>query len=213
MTQSQISKYLDIPFTTLNDWKKEDSNRNKLYQLLISLDENEINNKLNKKINHRFFHILNRNITNNYKFTTKDIQNAFNKKDYTDATIKEQSIYSKFFKELESSELDEFIKTFNVSKRNIKSIYISSPFRKLKGLAKIWDKRFRVKHIEMDIDNKKTNPSVLQHILNRKKLSHVWFFKTKKYARSSFTTLKREWFKESINSRWWNGTSFILLEA
>ena len=28
MTQAQISKYLNIPFTTLNDWKKEDSNGN-----------------------------------------------------------------------------------------------------------------------------------------------------------------------------------------
>ena len=69
MTQAQISKYLDIPFATLNDWKKEDSNRNKLYQLLISLEEKEVQNKLSKKTNHRFFHILNRNIDKTSKFT------------------------------------------------------------------------------------------------------------------------------------------------
>ena len=46
MTQIQISKYLDIPLTTLNDWKKENSNRNKLYQLLINLDKNEVESKL-----------------------------------------------------------------------------------------------------------------------------------------------------------------------
>ena len=56
------------------------------------------------------------------EFTTADIRKAFNKKDYHQATLKEQSIYSKFFKELEPNELDEFIKTFNVSKRNIKTM-------------------------------------------------------------------------------------------
>jgi len=173
MTQVQISKYLDIPFATLNDWKKEDSNRNRLYQLLINLDEKEVQNKLNKKTTHRFFHILNRNIDNSSKFTANDIRKAFNKKDYHKATIQEQTIYAKFFKELEIEELDEFIRTFNVSKRNIKNIYISSPFRNLAGVAKIWDKRFRLKHLESNNQNKKTLPIALQNILNKKELSHV----------------------------------------
>ena len=173
MTQTQISKYLDIPFATLNDWKKENSNRNKLYQLLINLDEEEVQNKLNKKTTHRFFHILNRNINNYSKFTSLDIKEAFDKKDYHDATLREQSIYSKFFKEIEVNELDEFIKTFNVSKRNIKSIYTSSPFRSLSGLAKTWDSRFRLKHVEVDTKNRKNVPLALQNILNKKNLIHV----------------------------------------
>lgn len=173
MTQTQISKYLDIPFTTLNDWKKEDSNRNKLYQLLINLDEKEVQSKLSKKTNHRFFHILNRNINNYSKFTIDDIVEAFDKKDYHEATLREQSIYSKFFKELEPNELDEFVITFNVSKRNIKSLYISSPFRTLIGVAKAWDRRFRLKHIDLNIEKKKPIPSTLQNILNRKNLTHV----------------------------------------
>ena len=37
MTQIEISKYLDIPFATLNDWKQKNSNRNKLYELLSNL--------------------------------------------------------------------------------------------------------------------------------------------------------------------------------
>lgn len=173
MTQTQISKYLEIPLTTLNDWKKEDSNRNKLYQLLINLDEKEVENITNKKVTHRFFHILNRNINNNSRFTFSDIKKAFNKKDYHKATITEQSIYSKFFKELEANELDEFEKTFNVSKRDIKKIYISSPFRTIKAIAKIWDKRFRLNSLDVNIDNRKTVPTALQNILNRKKLAHV----------------------------------------
>ena len=173
MTQAQISKYLNIPFATLNDWKKEDSNRNKLYQLLINLEEKEVQSKLSKKTNHRFFHILNRNIDKTSKFTENDIREAFDRKDYHESTLKEQSIYSKFFKELEPNELDEFIKTFNVSKRNIKSLYISSPFRNLKGVAKTWDRRFRLKHIDSNIENKKTLPTALQNILNRKNLTHV----------------------------------------
>ena len=50
MTQVEISKYLEIPLTTLNDWKKEDSNRNKLYQLLIHLDKKELQNISEKKL-------------------------------------------------------------------------------------------------------------------------------------------------------------------
>ena len=173
MTHAQISKYLDIPFTTLNDWKKEGSNRNKLYQLLINLEEKEVQNKLNKKIKHRFFHILNRNIDKTLKFTSSDIKKAFDRKYYHEATFREQSIYAKFFKELEANELDEFIKTFNVSKRNIKSLYLSSPFRTLKGIAKTWDKRFRLKHIDSNIETKKTIPLALQNILNRKNLTRV----------------------------------------
>ncbi len=173
MTQIQISKYLDIPFTTLNDWKKEDSNRNKLYQLLINLDEKEVQSKLTKKTNHRFFHILNRNINNYSKFTADDIREAFDKKDYHEATLREQSIYAKFFKELEANELDEFIKTFNVSKRDIKSIYASSPFRSLKGVAKIWDRRFRLKNLDSKLENKKVVPLALQNIINRKNLTNV----------------------------------------
>lgn len=173
MTQIEISKYLDIPLTTLNDWKKEDNNRNKLYQLLINLDKNEVENKFNKKTNHRFFHILNRNINDETKFTFEDIKKAFSKNDYNDATIKEQSIYAKFFKELEVEELDDFVKTFNVSKRDIKQIYISSPFRNLAGVAKVWDKRFRLKHLPTNVESRQILPSALQNILNKKKIANV----------------------------------------
>lgn len=173
MTKIQISKYLEIPLTTLNDWKKEDSNRNKLYQLLINLDEKEVFNKLNKKANHRFFHILNRNINDESKFSFEDVKKAFSKNDYHNATIKEQTIYAKFFKELETNELDDFAKTFNVSKRDIKQIYISSPFRNLNGVAKTWDKRFRLKHKLLNTEPKKIIPSALQNILNTKKIANV----------------------------------------
>jgi hypothetical protein len=173
MTQIQISKYLEIPLTTLNDWKKEDSNRNKLYQLLINLDEKEVFNKLNKKANHRFFHILNRNINDESKFSFEDVKKAFSRNDYHDATIKEQTIYAKFFKEIEVNELDNFAKTFNISKRDIKQIYISSPFRNLNGLAKTWDKRFRIKHTSINTEPKKIIPTALQNILNAKKTANV----------------------------------------
>ncbi|UTJ05586.1 hypothetical protein [Arcobacter roscoffensis] len=168
MTQTETSKYLDIPLTTLNDWKKEDSNRYKLYQLLISLDKSDVVQKLNKKVNHRVFSILNRNIDDNSKSTFDEIRKAFSKKDYHAGTIKEQTIYSKFFKELEVNELEDFVNTFNVSKRDIKSIYISSPFRNLSGVAKNWDKRFRLKHLPLQKEHNKNVPSGLQSILNKK---------------------------------------------
>ena len=135
MTQIEISKYLDIPFTTLNDWKKENSNRNKLYQLLINLDKNLVENILNKQNNHRFFHILNRNIDSE-KITYEDIKNAF-------------------------------------SKRDIKAIYISSPFRNINGVAKKWDKRFRLSHIDSNLERESKIPTALQNILNKKNLTNI----------------------------------------
>jgi hypothetical protein len=44
MTQQQISKLLDVPDRTLRDWKKS---RQRLYNLLESLDYNEIKEKIN----------------------------------------------------------------------------------------------------------------------------------------------------------------------
>jgi len=171
MTQIEISKYLDIPFATLNDWKQEDSNRNKLYELLSNLEIDLVEKILNKKENHRFFHILNRNIEDE-KFTYEDIKKAFFKQNYHDGNIKEQTIYSKFFKEIEIDELEDFISTFTLSKRNIKNIYITSPFRTIDGVAKKWDKRFRLKHLELNTNNlNKSIPSALQNILNKKSLN------------------------------------------
>ena len=62
--------------TTLNDWKKGNSNRNKLYQLLISLDEGDVIPKLNKKTNHRFFYILNKNVDDNSMSSFDEIRKA-----------------------------------------------------------------------------------------------------------------------------------------
>ena len=172
MTQVEISNYLDIPFATLNDWKQENSKRNILYEFLINLDIEFVENILNKKNNHRFFHILNRN-TSNDKFSYEDIKKAFQKNDYHLASIKEQIIYSKFFKEIEIDELEDFIKTFNVSKRVIKAIYISSPFRNIEGIAKKWNKRFRLANLNISIESTNKIPTALQNILNKKNLTNV----------------------------------------
>lgn len=172
MTQLEINNYLDIPFTTLSDWKKENSNRSKLYELLLNLDTNLVHNILDKKNNHRFFHILNRN-TNNDNFEYSDIKKAFNNKDYHLASIKEQVIYSKFFKEIDVEELDDFTKTFNVSKRDIKAIYISSPFRNIEGIAKKWNKRFRLPALKINTNSSNKMPTALQNILNKKNLTNV----------------------------------------
>jgi hypothetical protein len=44
MTQQQISKLLDVPDRTLRDWKK---NRYRLYNLLESLEYDEVKSKIN----------------------------------------------------------------------------------------------------------------------------------------------------------------------
>ena len=176
MTQKEITNYLNIPLTTLNDWKKTDSARNKLYELLINLDSSIALTILNKKVNHEIFSILNRNIADDSNFTFDEIKTAFSKSSYSDSTPREQIIYAKFFKELDPSELDDFTSTFNVSKRNIKNIYLTSPFRFLSGVSKLYDKRFRVRHANNNLQTSKSKqniPAALKQLLANKGVVNV----------------------------------------
>jgi len=79
------------------------------------------------------------------EFTYEDIQIAFLKDNYSNATPKEKIIYSKFFKECDVDDLESLIKNFELSKQTIKKLYTTLPERQLTGVAKIWDKRFRLK--------------------------------------------------------------------
>ena len=173
MTQKEITNYLNIPLTTLNDWKKTDSARNKLYELLINLDSSIALTILNKKVNHEIFSILNRNIADDSNFTFDEIKTAFSK---SDSTVRERLIYAKFFKELDPSELDDFASTFSISKRNIKNIYLTSPFRFLSGVSKLYDKRFRVCHTNNNLQTSKSKqniPAALKQLLANKGVVNV----------------------------------------
>jgi hypothetical protein len=170
MTKTEASKILDVPLSTLNDWKKSDSNRHTLYKFIIASDKNEVVSKLNNKKSHRIFHILNRNINATFNYTFNDIEKAFSKNNYNKATNRECIIYSKFFKECDVNDLASLISIFGVSIRTIKQLYLTLPERKIIGVAKVWDKRFRVKHLIFE--QKRTNkvPSALQHILKKREL-------------------------------------------
>ena len=171
MTKTEASRILDIPLSTLNDWEKLDSNRHTLYKFIIASDRNEVVSKLNNKKSHRIFHILNRNINSNFNYSFNDIQKAFLKDNYNKSTSHERIIYSKFFKECDPDDLESLISVFGVSKRTIKQLYTTLPDRKISGVAKVWDKRFRLKYLVTE--QKRTNkvPSALQHILNKRELA------------------------------------------
>ncbi len=169
MTKIEINDIFDIPISTLNEWQKISSKKHKLYSFLIKSDKQYIDKVSNTHKTHRLFHILNRNIDKQQQYSYSEIKNAFLKEDYTIATQREQLIYSKFFKECDSDDLDSLSSCFEVSKRNIKKLYSTSPIRKLKGVAKIWDKRFRLKHFDVHISTlSQSTPSALQLILNRR---------------------------------------------
>ena len=170
MTKTEASRILDIPLSTLNDWEKLDSNRHTLYKFIIASDRNEVVSKLNNKKSHRLFHILNRNINSNFNYSFNDIQKAFSKDNYNKSTSHERIIYTKFFKECDPDDLESLISVFGVSKRTIKQLYTTLPDRKISGVAKVWDKRFRLKYLVTE--QKRTNkvPSALQHILNKREL-------------------------------------------
>lgn len=169
MTKKEISEIFDLPISTLNDWDKENSRKYKLFQFLYNLETEDIQKKLKKRKTHRIFHILNRNIDNNEKFTYDEVRNAFIQTNYDEATQREKIIYSKFFKECDVSDLEDFEKVFHVSKRDIKTIYKQIPERMFKGVAEIWDKRFRLQSIVADIPLRTNNiPLALQKILERR---------------------------------------------
>ena len=173
MTKKEISKLLDIPLTTLNDWQSEDSSRHKLYEFLRAIPKKEYKDINERRKNHRIFYVLNRNIDKAGRYTLKDIKQAFSKKDYYAATSREQVIYNKFFKECDPDDLKSLIDLFDLSIRDIKQIYLSSPLRKLKGVRDVWDRRFRVKKEGDDIskENSKSKneiPPALAEILNKR---------------------------------------------
>jgi hypothetical protein len=144
MTKNEISDVLDIPLTTLYDWEKEDHPRHTLYRYLSNTSKSVATKTLNKRTTHRILHILNRNITDNYKYTIEEVKQAFSNNEYNLATQREKIIYSKFFKECDEADLNDLVENLNVSKRDIKRIYKDIPERAFSGVSKVWDRRFRL---------------------------------------------------------------------
>jgi hypothetical protein len=174
MTKKEISRLFDIPLSTVNDWQKEDSTRHKLYEFLRAVSKKEYQSiKLQQK-NHRLLHILNRNIDKKNAYGVKDIKRAFLQTDFNEASDSQQVIYSKFFKECDSDDLKSLVELFDLSIRDIKKIYISSPLRKLKGVREVWDKRFRIKSNDSSafLSNDNNIPAALAHVLE-KRTAHV----------------------------------------
>lgn len=174
MTKSEISDTLDIPLTTLYDWEKEEHSKYKLYTLLSNLDKKAANKIINKtKDTHRILHILNRNTSDKYKYTKEEIKKAFTKKDYKLATQREKIIYSRFFKECDEEDLRDLVETFHVSKRDIKLVYTDIPERAFPGVAKVWDRRFRIndkvnKVANVNISKKTDRTDFAKKYLNKK---------------------------------------------
>lgn len=169
MTKKEISKFFDLPLSTLNDWDKETNRKYKLFKFLNNINLEDLDKVSTTKQNHRLLHMLNRNIDKNKHFTYDEIKNAFSHTDYQKATQREKIIYSKFFKECDVDDLEDLEKIFHISKRDIKAIYKQIPERSFKGVSEVWDKRFRLKHIDMKVLQASNNiPSALQTILQRR---------------------------------------------
>jgi len=169
MTKKEISKVFDLPISTLNDWDKETNRKHKLLEFLKNINIDDINNFSKTKKSHRLLHILNRNIDKNKYFTYNEIKDAFSHINYKDATQREKIIYSKFFKECDTDDLEDLEKVFHISKRDVKSIYKQIPERSFKGVSEVWDKRFRLKALNTEVLQASNNiPSALQAILQRR---------------------------------------------
>jgi hypothetical protein len=169
MTKKEISTTFDIPLSTLNDWDKRKNRKHSLLQFLKNISLEEIDKFSKSKKSHRLLHILNRNIDKDRHFTYDEIKNAFSQTNYKDATQREKIIYSKFFKECDTDDLEDLEKVFHISKRDVKSIYKQIPERSFKGVSEVWDKRFRLKALDTEILQLSNNiPSALQAILQKR---------------------------------------------
>ena len=170
MTKTEISNMFDLPVSTLNDWEKKSSRKNKLYHFLRTLDKESIEKQNRQKREHRIFHILNKNIPKEEQYTFDEIREAFLKDDYSKATMRERIVYAKFFKECDVDDLKSFEETFHASKRQIKKIYQQIPERSLRGVAQVWDRRFRLKHLlgNWGQTEQHTLPPALQKVLSRR---------------------------------------------
>jgi len=174
MTKKEISKLFDISLSTVNDWQKEESSRHKLYEFLRAVPKKEYQSIKSQQKNYRLLHILNRNIDKKNAYSVKNIKRAFLQDDFNDASDSQQVIYSKFFKECDPDDLKSLVELFDLSIRDIKKIYITSPLRKLKGVREIWDKRFRIKSNNFSVVSYdgKNIPAALAHIL-KNRTAHV----------------------------------------
>jgi len=169
MTKKEISKLFDLPLSTLNDWDKQSNRKHKLFQFLTDIELENMDQFSKSKKSHRLLHILNRNIDEDRHFTYDEIKNAFSHTDYQKATQREKIIYSKFFKECDVDDLEDLVKVFHISKRDVKSIYKQIPERLFKGVSDIWDKRFRLKALNSEVLQASNNiPPALQAILQRR---------------------------------------------
>jgi len=161
MTNKQISEIYEIPLSTVHEWSKPTHNKHKVY-LHLQNSSPYIPHK-----NHRLLHILNRNILNTQKYTIEEIETTLNSKTSNFANQRQKIIVSKFFKECDVEDLEKLIKEHGVSIKRVKKIYEESPERKLLGVQKVWNKRFRLKAIKTERVKKPFPALLLKTIKDR----------------------------------------------
>lgn len=89
---------------------------------------------------------MNRNVTEEHKFSREEIQAAFLKTNYEMLNQREKIVYSKFFKECDEEDLINLVNVFELSQDNIKSVYEDIPERAFSGVTEIWDKEFKLEN-------------------------------------------------------------------
>jgi len=133
MKQTEITKKLNIPASTLKDWSKLEHPRHDLFQLLTKLSNDEIKDiqarpnyiKKTRTIKyHRLLHIINRNTSAN--FSLNDIIRAFNDTAYISKKNEEKIIIERFFKECDETDYKDLVAINGIKKNNLKNIYNNS---------------------------------------------------------------------------------------
>ena len=154
MTLKEIQA-LGISRSTLSNWAKEENEKHALYKLLLNLPSSEAAALLKKQPTHRLSQLLNKNTADKYKFSYQEIVAAFKHSNYSELSVREKIIVERFFKECEYDDYKSLQVAYNIPRGNVKKLYISSQnLRSLTGVAKIWDRAFRLPHLQSGIKAK-----------------------------------------------------------
>jgi len=92
-----------------------------------------------------FLKKLNNDIPSEEYYTSSEIRDAFERRDYSTDNEKTRRIYDIFFMNYTSKARNSLCKSFEISKISVRKIYFKSPYRKIKKIARSWEGLYREK--------------------------------------------------------------------
>lgn len=166
MTIKEIQA-LGISRSTISNWENEDNEKHPLYVLLRNLSSSQAQELLKKHPTHRLSQLLNKNTSLEQRFSYEEIVNTFKKSNYLNLSKREKIIINRFFQECDYSDYKTLQDVYKIPRGNVKKLYVSShELRTLRGVAKTWDRSFRLSHIEQRVIGKRNDSRLFPELFD-----------------------------------------------